>query len=71
MNNKIMVNAFAGELTQKAVGCPSASQKKYEKPELTCFGDVRDITLGGSIPGGESLGNSPEGCIVGFEPGCT
>ena len=31
----------------------------YVKPHLTCFGDVRDVTLGGSIPGAESLG----GCI--------
>ena len=38
----------------------------YMKPQLTCFGDVRDVTLGGSISGGESLG----GCIVGLEPGC-
>ena len=38
----------------------------YIKPQLTCFGDVRDITLGGSVPGGESLG----GCIPLVEPGC-
>jgi len=38
----------------------------YVKPKLICFGDVRDVTLGGSISGGESLG----GCIIGLEPGC-
>ena len=41
-------------------------EAKYVKPMLISFGDVRDITLGGSIPGGESLGN----CIIGLEPGC-
>ena len=41
-------------------------KKSYVKPQLSCFGDVRDVTLGGSIPGGESLG----GCIIGFEIGC-
>ena len=38
--------------------------KGYEKPKLIRYGDVRDITLGGSIPGSESLG----GCIDGLEP---
>jgi len=41
-------------------------EQVYKKPHLTCFGDVRDITLGGSIAGGESLTS----CIIGFEPGC-
>ena len=28
--------------------------KAYQKPILTCYGDVRDVTLGGSPGGGDS-----------------
>lgn len=30
------------------------AQENYQKPELLCFGDVRDLTLGGSPGGGDS-----------------
>ena len=63
MIDKMMSN----ELVDVVVNSGHENEKNgYVKPLLTCFGDVRDITLGGSIPGGESLGN----CIVGLEPGC-
>lgn len=28
--------------------------RQYQKPVLTCYGDVRDITLGPTFGGGES-----------------
>ena len=31
-------------------------KRKYSKPELICYGDVRDITLGATMPGAESGG---------------
>jgi len=29
-------------------------KKAYQKPRLICYGDVRDVTLGGSPGGGDS-----------------
>jgi hypothetical protein len=41
-------------LNEKSSGSQINLQKNYEKPELTLLGDVRGITLGGSISGQES-----------------
>ena len=64
-----MIDKDSGvELMGNAIDTMTEETKEqvYQKPCLTCFGDVRDITLGGSIPGGESMTS----CIIGFEPGC-
>lgn len=46
----------------------TVKNQAYVKPVLVCFGDVRDVTLGGSIPGLESNGT----CIPGIgNPACT
>lgn len=36
------------------VGQESSDEKSYEKPVLISYGDVRDVTLGPTIGGGES-----------------
>jgi len=33
---------------------PSSLELNYEKPLMFCYGDVRDITLGGTPGGGDS-----------------
>ncbi|MGH1539447.1 MAG: lasso RiPP family leader peptide-containing protein [Arenicella sp.] len=46
---------------QRNESAAAVRETGYQKPELICYGDVRDITLGGSVLAGESLG----GCIDG------
>lgn len=48
---------------QALSGCGETSIKLYEKPVLVAYGDVRDITLGPTVGGGES------GCEGLFRPG--
>jgi len=43
---------------------------KYEKPELKFYGDVRDITLGASVAGTESLASVNDTCQVGIDLDC-
>jgi len=43
---------------------------KYEKPELKFYGDVRDITLGASVAGTESLATVNDTCQAGIDLGC-
>lgn len=68
-----LVTVNSKELFEAEVQKSSAFkvEKTYEKPVLQAFGDVRDVTLGGSVPGTESLGNTPEGCQIGIDLGCT
>lgn len=48
-NNLQDVNCSDSELGQE-----SSNEKSYEKPVLISYGDVRDVTLGPTIGGGES-----------------
>ena len=55
-----------------ASGAKGATSKPYQKPVLIAYGDVRDVTLGPTLGGGESgnsntrcdRGNSPPQCIT-------
>lgn len=70
MNKKIKnsESRVTETLDEKAlVGDQLAQAKVYQTPVLVNYGDVRDITLGPSIGGGESgcaavFRNGPGGC---------
>lgn len=52
---------------QHGLGVTASVDKVYEKPVLLAYGDVRDVTLGPTIGGGESscaavFKNGPGGC---------
>ncbi len=48
-NNKTVMHVISGQVNATVKGSVA-----YKKPKLTSFGDVRDITLGGSPGGGDS-----------------
>jgi hypothetical protein len=62
-----------GDRVGSSVVCVQKSNiKNYEKPVLISYGDVRDVTLGPTLGGGESgnaqsrcdRGNVPDNCIT-------
>ena len=51
MNDKEVVSK---EVRPKAESTRNMASKVYQAPVLICYGDVRDITLGGTLGQGES-----------------
>ena len=58
MKNKQNKNESGLRETCDSPMAEKAPVRQYEVPELVCYGDVRDVTLGGSIGLGES-GSTP------------
>ncbi|GHA07600.1 hypothetical protein GCM10008090_16780 [Arenicella chitinivorans] len=48
-NNRVLDTGVGAFQVEK-----HTSKKPYEKPALVCYGDVRDVTLGPTLGGGES-----------------
>jgi len=55
-SKKYLVQPKSTDVASKIV-TTTVDLKVYEKPVLTTFGDVRDVTLGGSPGGGDSGGS--------------
>ncbi|WP_170132106.1 lasso RiPP family leader peptide-containing protein [Arenicella xantha] len=53
MNNKREKMSVAS-VEKTDVASTNSARKPYQKPVLTCYGDVRDVTLGPTFGGGES-----------------
>ena len=58
MKNKQSKNESGLRVEDDSLVMAKASVRRYEAPQLVCYGDVRDVTLGGSIGLGES-GSTP------------
>ena len=66
MNNFSLQSMLKSKNTEVAdQGMSVSAQRKYEKPILLCYGDVRDVTLGPTPGFGES------GCECDRRPGAS
>ncbi len=54
MNKSLKTTSSRQESACESDGDCSAMPKAYETPRLMCYGDVRDVTLGGTLGEGES-----------------
>jgi len=54
MNKILKTKSFRQEPPHECDGDSSVMPKAYETPRLMCYGDVRDVTLGGTLGEGES-----------------
>jgi hypothetical protein len=55
------METLAEKVDNKSVAPQAGLRKNYEKPRLEAIGDVRSLTLGGSVGSGESGGKWPLG----------
>jgi hypothetical protein len=46
-------------------GFATVPRARYEPPRLTCLGDLRDVTLGGSVGRGDSGGPTRQSRVGG------
>lgn len=54
MNKSLKTTSLRQESQRESEGDCSVMPKAYETPRLMCYGDVRDVTLGGTLGEGES-----------------
>jgi len=54
MNNNVKATSQRHESIRENSDARASMRKAYETPRLLCYGDVRDVTLGGTLGEGES-----------------
>ncbi len=54
MNKNLKAKSLRHESPRECDDDCAAMPKAYETPRLMCYGDVRDVTLGGTLGEGES-----------------